>query len=152
MTQERLSVRPATRGDIPAILAMLVDDKLGSTREEPDNLALYEAAFERIASTPTVTLYLAESGGEPVGTFLFILIPGLALKGMLRVEIEQVRIASARRGQGLGRQMIGWAVDEARRRGAGMVQLTMNRERTESRRFYESLGFVASHDGFKLYP
>ena len=86
-----------------------------------------------------------------VGTFLFIVIPGFALKGMLRVEIEQVRIASSHRGKGLGRQMIGWAIAEAQRIGAGMVQLAMNKSRTDSHRFYESLGFTASHEGFKLY-
>ncbi|MFN0263819.1 N-acetyltransferase family protein [Tepidamorphus sp. 3E244] len=149
-----LTVRDATRADLPAIIAMLVDDDLGSTREDASEAGrtIYEDAFARIEDCETVFLKVAEQESEIVGTFLFIVIPGLALKGMLRVEIEQVRIASSHRGEGLGRQMIGWAIDEARRMGAGMVQLTMNKSRTESHRFYESLGFVASHEGFKLYP
>ncbi|MCB2076523.1 MAG: GNAT family N-acetyltransferase [Novosphingobium sp.] len=148
-----LAVREAAREDIPVILAMLADDDLGSTREDASEagLGIYEAAFDRIAASGNVSLKLVELDGAPVGTFLFIVIPGLALKGMVRVEIEQVRIASSHRGEGLGRKMIGWAIDEARRIGAGMVQLTMNKTRTDSKRFYESLGFTASHEGFKLY-
>ena len=148
-----LTVREAAREDIPAILDMLVDDDLGKTREDASEAGrgIYDAAFDRIAASDNVSLKIAELGGEPVGTFLLIVIPGLALKGMLRVEIEQVRIASTHRGKGLGRKMIGWAVGEARRLGAGMVQLTMNKSRTQSHRFYESLGFTASHEGFKLY-
>ena len=148
-----LTVREAAREDIPAILDMLVDDDLGKTREDASEAGrgTYDAAFDRIEKSSDVSLKIAELDGRPVGTFLFIVIPGFALKGMLRVEIEQVRIASSHRGKGLGRQMIGWAIAEAQRIGAGMVQLAMNKSRTDSHRFYESLGFTASHEGFKLY-
>jgi GNAT superfamily N-acetyltransferase len=91
-----------------------------------------------------------EDGGEIVGYLQLTFIPGLSLRGMLRGQIESVRIASSRRGGGLGHRMFEWAIAECRRRGCGMVQLAMNKSRADALRFYESLGFVASHEGFKL--
>jgi GNAT superfamily N-acetyltransferase len=91
-----------------------------------------------------------EDEGEVVGYLQLTFIPGLSLKGMLRGQIESVRIASSRRGQRLGHVLLQWAIGECRRRGCGMVQLAMNKSREDTLRFYKSLGFVASHDGFKL--
>jgi len=91
-----------------------------------------------------------EDAGEVAGYLQLTFIPGLSLKGMLRGQIESVRIASSRRGQGFGHVLLTWAIAECRRRGCGVVQLTMHKSRDETLRFYESLGFVASHEGFKL--
>ena len=43
-------------------------------------------------------------------------------------------------------------VDESRRQGCQLVQLTSDNTRTDAHRFYERLGFTASHVGFKLQP
>ncbi|MEQ9609752.1 MAG: GNAT family N-acetyltransferase [Kiloniellaceae bacterium] len=143
------TIRRAMRDDLPAIVALLADDALGKTREAPGD-PCYAEAFAAIERDANQFLAVVDDGGEVVGCFQLSFIPGLSLKGMWRGQIESVRIAASRRGQGLGHLMIGWAIDESRRRGCGLVQLTMNKSRQDSHRFYESLGFEATHEGFKL--
>ena len=125
---------------------------LGSTREAagPALDPRYTAAFAAIDGDPNQLLAVGEEEGILVGCLQLTFIPGLSLQGMLRGQIESVRIAAARRGGGLGHTMLEWAIAECRRRGCGLVQLTMNKSRDETLRFYQSLGFVASHEGFKL--
>jgi ribosomal protein S18 acetylase RimI-like enzyme len=125
---------------------------LGGTREAT-GAALdprYGAAFDAIEADPNQLFIVAEDDGVVVGCLQLSFIPGLSLQGTLRGQIESVRIASSRRGGGLGRAMLEWAVAECRRRGCGLVQLTMNKSRADALRFYQSLGFVATHEGFKL--
>ena len=133
-------------------MALLADDVLGSGREDPGPPLnpRYAEAFAAIARDQNQLLAVAEAGGAVVGCLQLTFIPGLSLQGMWRGQIESVRIAASRRGGGLGRQMLEWAIAECRARGCGLVQLTMNKSRTDALRFYESLGFVASHEGFKL--
>jgi GNAT superfamily N-acetyltransferase len=142
-------IRRATRADLPALVALLADDPLGATRESADPAA-YARAFDAVDADAHQVLVCAEEGGEVVGTVQLTLIPGLSRGGMLRGQIEAVRVRADRRGSGLGRQLVEWAVDEARRRGCGLVQLTTDRSRTDAHRFYAALGFVDSHRGFKL--
>jgi GNAT superfamily N-acetyltransferase len=143
-------VRRATRDDVPAIVALLVDDPLGATRETQAHPEAYLQAFGAIDADPAHELVVLDDGGEVVGTLQLTLLPGLSRGGALRAQIEAVRVASSRRGQGLGEQLITWAIEEARRRGAVIVQLTTDSSRTDAHRFYERLGFVASHVGMKL--
>ncbi|ADI08463.1 hypothetical protein SBI_05343 [Streptomyces bingchenggensis BCW-1] len=143
-------IRRATADDIPAIVAMLADDPLGARRESPDDLDPYQAAFERIDRDPGQRLVVAVRDGRTVGTLQLTVIPGLSRRGATRSIIESVRIHSDERGGGLGTQLIQWAVDESRRAGCVLVQLTSDATRTDAHRFYERLGFEASHVGFKL--
>jgi ribosomal protein S18 acetylase RimI-like enzyme len=145
-----VTFRPATAADIPAIVAMLADDPLGSERETPDDLAPYEAAFAEVAANPYQVIVVAEANGEVVGTAQVIFMPGLSHRGMRRAEIEAVRVRADQRGSGLGSALIRECIAQARQRGCGMVQLASNAARTDARRFYERLGFTASHVGFKL--
>jgi GNAT superfamily N-acetyltransferase len=128
---------------------MLADDMLGRSRETPGD-PLYAAAFAAMERDPNQLPVVLDDAGAVVGYLQITFIPGLSLKGMLRGQIESVRIAASRRGQGLGRVLLGWAIEECRRRGCGMVQLAMNKSREDTLRFYKSLGFVASHEGLKL--
>ena len=144
-----LNVRRATADDITAIVAMLADDALGATRESPDDLTPYAAAFREIDGDPRQYLAIAEQEGEIVGTLQLTFIPGLSHKGMTRALIEAVRVSSAARGGGIGSRLIEWAVEEACTRGCGMVQLTTNAARTDAHRFYAKLGFEPTHVGFK---
>ena len=117
----------------------------------PDHAEEVMPAFlAAIARDPNQFLAVVDDGGTVAGCLQLSFIPGLSLKGMWRGQIESVRIAASRRGQGLGHVMIEWAIAECRRRGCGLVQLTMNKSRQDSHRFYESLGFEATHEGFKL--
>ncbi|RCV51831.1 GNAT family N-acetyltransferase [Marinitenerispora sediminis] len=145
-----LQIRRAVAADIPGIVALLADDELGATRESPHDLAPYREAFAEIDADPRQFLAVAERGGRTVGTLQLTFLPGLSHRGGTRAQIEAVRIAGDARGRGLGTVLISWAVEEARRRGCRMVQLTSDAGRVDARRFYERLGFTASHVGFKL--
>ncbi|HEY9409669.1 MAG TPA: GNAT family N-acetyltransferase [Jiangellaceae bacterium] len=143
-------IRPATVADVGAVVALLADDDLGAARETPGDLDPYLRAFELVARDPAQLLVVAEQDGEVVGTLQLSLIPGLSRRGATRALIEAVFVASSQRGNGLGGRLIEWAIDEAKRRGSVMAQLTSDASRTDAHRFYERLGFTASHVGFKL--
>lgn len=152
----RFSLRPAARADLPAILRLLADDRLGAVREETSDPAPYEAAFEAIDADPAHLLLVGELAPEQggparvVATFQLSFLPGLSRRGSWRAQLEAVRVAAELRGQGVGAAMVGWALEESRRRGCSLVQLTTDKSRTAAHRFYERLGFAASHEGMKL--
>ncbi|MET7484957.1 GNAT family N-acetyltransferase [Streptomyces sp. NPDC005538] len=147
---EDLEIRAAITEDIPAIVDMLADDPLGSQRESPDDLTPYLAALERLTADPNQHLVVAVREGRVVGTLQLTVIPGLSRKGAARSIIEAVRIHADERGSGLGTRLIEWAIAESRRQDCQLVQLTSDVTRTDAHRFYERLGFTASHVGFKL--
>ncbi|WP_248305379.1 GNAT family N-acetyltransferase [Agromyces sp. H66] len=118
----------------------------------PERRDAYEHAFEAIDADPAQTLVAVEaSGGEAVGTMQLTLIPGLARGGATRMQIEAVRVAESARSLGLGTAMMRWAIERARASGAALVQLTSDARRADAHRFYERLGFEASHVGYKLF-
>ena len=147
-----LLFRPARSDDLPAIVALLADDELGAGREDartPLN-PRYTAAFAAITADPNHLLLVADKGGDIVGCLQLTFIPGLTRSGKWRGQIEGVRVARSVRRSGVGGQMIRFAVEECRRRGCEIVQLTTDKGRPDAHRFYAGLGFVASHEGMKL--
>lgn len=140
--------REATRSDVPAIVAMLADDALGAAREGTD-LAPYLAAFDAMQGEGGNTLIVGEAGGRIVATCQLTFISGLSLKAARRAQVESVRVASDMRGQGVGEALLAEAERRARAAGCTLLQLTMNRSRADAKRFYERIGFEASHFGFK---
>ncbi|MFF5210257.1 GNAT family N-acetyltransferase [Streptosporangium sp. NPDC000396] len=144
-----VNFRIARIDDLPLIVAMIADDSIAAVRTG-DFGPEHRAAFEAIEADPNNELIVAELDGEVVGTMQLTYIPGISRRGATRLQIEAVRIASHLRGQGLGRKMMEWAVDRGRARGCVMVQLTTDKARKDAHRFYDSLGFVASHEGYKL--
>ncbi|PBC62217.1 GNAT family N-acetyltransferase [Streptomyces sp. Tue6028] len=145
-----LEIRAAIADDVPEIVAMLADDPLGAQRESPDDLSPYLDALERLSGDPNQHLMVAVRERRVVGTLQLTVIPGLSRKGATRSVIEGVRIHADERGSGLGTQLIEWAIGESRRQDCQLVQLTSDVTRTDAHRFYERLGFTASHVGFKL--
>jgi GNAT superfamily N-acetyltransferase len=146
-------LRRAAAQDVPAIVNLLATDQLGATRDgvrTPEDLARYQRAFRAIDEDPAHILVVAESDGDVVATMQVSFIPGLARRGALRAQLEAVRVADACRGRGLGAAMMAWAIAKAQQRGCALVQLTSDKSRTSAHRFYERLGFVASHEGMKL--
>ena len=145
-------IRTARRDDVPAIVHLLADDTFGASREQPtDPLPqAYWDAFDAISIQGGNELLVAEANGEVVGCLQLTVIPGLARRGALRMQIEAVRVHESHRSTGLGAAMMRWAVDDARLRGCALVQLTSDKTRTDAHRFYERLGFTPSHEGFKL--
>jgi len=147
-----VTFRRAASDDLAAIVALLADDPIGSGRESPGERLDpgYTDAFAAIGRDPNQLLAVAEIGGTVIGCLQLSFVPGLTRRGMWRGQIEGVRIAGAERGTGLGRTMLRWAIEECRRRGCGLVQLTSDKRRAEAHLFYEALGFRATHEGYKL--
>jgi ribosomal protein S18 acetylase RimI-like enzyme len=146
------TIRPARRKDVPAIVALLADDPLGRGREiDSDPLPpTYWRAFDEIAAQTGNFLFVAERGGAVVGCLQLTIIPGLSRQGMKRGLIEAVRVGAACRGQGVGEALVRHVIGIARAESCGLVQLTSDKSRPDAHRFYEQLGFVASHVGLKL--
>jgi GNAT superfamily N-acetyltransferase len=158
-----LTFRTATRADVPAILALLADDDITRARAAAAGLpepaapvaesvdAALWAAFEAIDADPRNELIVAESpDGTLAATCQLTFTPSLSRGGAERLTIEAVRVRADLRGHGHGRALIHWSLDRARERGCRLAQLTTDKQRTDARRFYESLGFTASHEGMKL--
>ncbi|SCG34832.1 GNAT family N-acetyltransferase [Micromonospora inositola] len=142
--------RDAIRAELPAVIALLADDVLGKARDFTEVDDAYEKAFAEIDADPRNHLVVADAGGELLGCMQITYIPGLGRHGAERSLIESVRVRSDLRGRGLGREMMAWAIDQARQRGCALVQLTTDKTRADAHRFYRNLGFVASHEGMKL--
>ncbi|MGH3272326.1 MAG: GNAT family N-acetyltransferase [Trebonia sp.] len=149
----RVMLRRAVASDVPEIVDLLAADQLGSTRDGstcPEDLAAYQAAFETINRDPAHLLLVAQAGPGIVATMQLSFLPGLARRGALRAQIEAVRVHQAYRDRGLGAALFTWAISESRRRHCALVQLTTDKSRTSAHRFYQRLGFTATHEGMKL--
>jgi GNAT superfamily N-acetyltransferase len=144
-------MRRATAADLPHIVRLLADDALGARRERMESPlpASYGLAFAAIDADPNNELVIAELESRVVGVLQLTWIPSLTYQGRWRAQIEGVRIAADLRSSGLGRQLIAWAIDRATQRGCHLLQLTCDKQRPDAIRFYESLGFKASHEGMK---
>ncbi|TIS62318.1 MAG: GNAT family N-acetyltransferase [Mesorhizobium sp.] len=145
-------IRRAREADLPAIVAMLADDALGRARENA-SVPLAQAyldAFAAVDSDPNQLLAVMTDGADIIGTLQISFLAGLSLQGAWRGQIEAVRVAADRRGERLGQRLLEWAIGKCRERGCRVVQLTTNKSRLDAHRFYERLGFKASHIGYKL--
>jgi ribosomal protein S18 acetylase RimI-like enzyme len=149
-TNPPLNIRTAVLADLPAIAAMLADDVLGTSRERTGDLSVYESAWRQMQAQTGNEVLVAVLGSQVVGCLQLIVIPGLARQGALRAQIEGVRVASTHRGQDIGERMFAHAIELARAAGCRLVQLTTDKRRTDAHRFYERLGFEATHEGMKL--
>lgn len=147
-----MEFRKATATDLPAIVKLLADDPLGAKRERAEDPLPqdYRDAFAAIEQQAGNSVIVALDNGAVVGCLQLTLIPGLSRLGMLRAQIESVRVAESHRSQGLGEVLFRHAIERAREAGCGLVQLTTDRSRPDALRFYERLGFEASHLGMKL--
>ncbi|MCG8436219.1 MAG: GNAT family N-acetyltransferase [Gammaproteobacteria bacterium] len=148
----KILLRPAEKDDIKPIVAMLADDKLGRQRENyiqplPKE---YFLAWQEIKEDVNNELVVACAEKVIVGVLQITFIPNLTYQGSKRAQIEGVRVHKAYRSKGVGKQLFEWAIHRARENNCRLVQLTTNKSRAEAKSFYESLGFVASHDGMKL--
>jgi GNAT superfamily N-acetyltransferase len=145
--------RKATEKDVPFIVQLIADDKLGKQRENyqeplPES---YFKAFENINADPNQELMVVEKDDEIIGTLQLSFIQYLTYQGGVRAQIEAVRIHKNYRGKGLGKQLFTWAINRAKQRKAHVLQLSTDKKRPEALAFYKSLGFIASHEGMKLH-
>lgn len=155
MNQPALIFRKATRGDVPAVVRLLTGDPISARREvhacASSLPAAYYLAFEAIDRDPNNQLVVAQLDGQVVGVLQMTFIPGMTYQGGWRALIEGVHVDSAVRSRGIGHRLFEWAIERARQRACCLVQLTSNKARGDAIRFYEALGFVASHEGLKLH-
>jgi GNAT superfamily N-acetyltransferase len=153
MPEAAPTFRRARADDVPDIVRLLADDPLGATRERYESPLpeSYARAFRAIEQDANNELVVACRGERVVGVLQLTYIPSLTYQGGWRALIEGVRVDSGERSQGLGKTLFEWAIARARERGCHMVQLTTDKARPDAKRFYESLGFVASHEGLKLH-
>jgi ribosomal protein S18 acetylase RimI-like enzyme len=145
-------IRRATRDDVVEIIRLLADDMLGREREryETPLPESYYEAFEEIDRDPNQELVVVEDETGVVGTLQLSTVPSLSHRGSRRAIVEAVRVDSRLRGRGIGEEMMRWAMARARERGCTTLQLTTDKQRTDAHRFYERLGFAASHVGMKI--
>lgn len=149
-----LIIREALKADVVAIAALI---RMGAShnpasREDAMREAAhldYQQGFEAVSASPDTTLYVVEQSARIIGTYQLTILPGIAERGRLRAKIESVHVDPDMRGQGIGRRMIAHALAQAKSRGAGIMELSSNKIRTQAHRFYRELGFDQSHEGFK---
>ncbi|MEO1088542.1 MAG: GNAT family N-acetyltransferase [Acidobacteriota bacterium] len=151
--RDLLCFRRARSADLPAIVHLLADDPLGATRESdvsplPDS---YCDAFKAIDRDGNQELVVVELEERVIGVLQLTYIPSMTYRGGWRALIEGVRVSSELRSSGVGRHLFQWAVERARERGCRILQLTTDKSRPAAIKFYEGLGFVASHEGMKLH-
>ncbi len=145
--------RRACREDLDAIVGLLADDPLGAKRESHTSplAESYYTAFEAIDRDPNNELVVVQVEEEIVGVLQLTFIPSITYRGSWRALIEGVRVASQMRSNGVGTRLFMWAIERARQRQCHLLQLTSDKARPDAIRFYERLGFVASHEGMKLH-
>lgn len=150
--QSSITIRPARREDVAAIVGMLADDHLGRAREriEDPMPQVYYDAFDKIARDPNLTLVVAEDAGRVVGCLQLCILPGLSSQGASRALVEDVRVASDLRSKGIGEQLLRWAIAQARAKPCTLIELLTHNSRVDAQRFYERLGFARSHTGMVI--
>lgn len=149
-----LNIREAIKTDVPEIVAMIANDKLGKLREDYRNPLpnTYYNAFKNISADPNQELMVMETeSGQIIGTLQLSFIQYLTYQGGIRAQIEAVRVHKDYRGQGVGQQFFEWAIQRAKDKGAHVIQLTTDKKRPEALNFYKKLGFTTSHEGLKLH-
>ena len=152
MRLSKIIFRVAAYADVPSIIRLLADDKLGSLREKYEDPIpeSYYSAYELIDKDPNHELIVAELDGEVMGTLHLMFLPSLSFQGGMRAQIESLRVDTHYQNQGVGSQMMKWAIQRAKDRNAHIVQLTTHKSRADAHRFYERLGFKGTHLGMKL--
>jgi ribosomal protein S18 acetylase RimI-like enzyme len=145
-----MALREARRDEVRQIVEMLIDDDLGQSREDLADLTPYLQGFDSIAADPSNTQYVWEENGEILGCLQLTVIPGIGQRGLLRAQVEGVRVKGSQRGSGVGQKMMQAVMAIARERGCDIMQLTTNKTRKDAQRFYEQLGFTKSHEGMKV--
>ncbi len=149
---DAVTVRVARREDVPAVVRLLADDMLGRHRERVEEpvAPVYLRAFDDMATQAGNELLVAVRDGEVVGCLQLTMVAGLSRAGMRRAHLEGVRVCGRHRGRRIGERLVTAAIARATAAGCGLVQLTSDATRTDALRFYERLGFKATHVGMKL--
>ncbi len=152
MPPSETTVREAADGDLPRIVELLAQLSLDAPREEfgPPLPESYRSAFREVEADPRQRLFVVETEGRIVGAASLVIVPNLSHQGRPYAIVENVVVDAAKRGGGYGELLLRYAMAEARRAGCYKLSLTSNKQRRDAHRFYESLGFRATHEGFRV--
>jgi len=142
------TIRPATAADLPGVLALYAQPDMDDGRVL--SLQDAEALYARFAAYPDYTLYVAESERQIVGSFALLIMDNLGHRGAPSAVIEDVVVAPARHGQGIGRRMMAFAIDRARKKRCYKLVLSSNAKRERAHAFYEQLGFERHGYSFRI--
>ena len=147
-----IAIRPAVEADLPRIVELLLELSLDDPREDlgPPLPTAYRDTFREIQADPRQQLVVLEADGQVIGTLTLIVVPHLSYRGRPFAVVESVVVDAGARSAGYGEQLMRYAIAEARRAGCHRISLTSNKRRSDAHRFYERLGFHATHEGFKL--
>ncbi|KEZ78941.1 GNAT family N-acetyltransferase [Salinisphaera hydrothermalis] len=132
-------IREAGRADLPDVLELYAQPSMDDEIVLP--LAEAELVFERMQRYPDYRLYVAEHDGTIVGTYALLVMDNLGHRGTPSAVVEDVAVAPACQGHGVGRALMAHAVDTARSKGCYKLVLSSNLKRDAAHAFYESLGF-----------
>ena len=149
-----LTATKATLSDLPAIVNLLIEDELGQTREKVGDVIdqRYINAFQPIdADSNQYLMVVVNPEQQIIATCHLTIMPSLTFIGSNRMQIEAVRVSSRYRGQKIGEWMMSAALKWAKANHVSMIQLTTNKKRPRAKQFYERLGFIATHEGMKLF-
>jgi GNAT superfamily N-acetyltransferase len=144
-----LVIRSADGGDVPRLIELVEHGSLLERQEDPHDLGTYRAALAELQSADANDVLVAEWDGAVVGMCQLIVFRHFQRHGGRCAEVESLHVHPDFRGRGIGRQLLGAAVEAARRAGCYRIQLTSNQLRTDAHRFYLREGFEATHVGFK---
>ena len=145
-------VRVATEADLPRVVELLAQLTTDDPREQPGSppTEVYTEAFRRMQADQDQRLLVLEAGGRIVGTLVLLIIPNLTHQGRPYATVENVIVDDSERGAGRGRQLMEYAIDEAKRAGCYKMALTSHKSRTAAHRFYEGLGFKSTHEAYRI--
>jgi ribosomal protein S18 acetylase RimI-like enzyme len=145
-------IRDATEADLPRLVELLDQLSLDGSREAVESTVAdeYRAAFDAIQRDANQRLLVLEADGELMGSLVLVIVPNLTHRGKPWATIENVVIDERARGSGLGRRMIQYAIEQAKAAGCYKVALTSHKDREDAHRFYESLGFVSTHEAYRI--
>lgn len=145
-------IREATEDDLPRLIELLAQLSLDAPREDagPPLPQTYSAAFVEIQADQRQRLLVAEASGRIAGSATLIIVPNLTHQGRPYAIVENVVVDQTQRGGGIGELLMRHAIEAAGRAGCYKLSLTSNRRREDAHRFYERLGFVATHEGYRI--
>jgi GNAT superfamily N-acetyltransferase len=148
LDQAKLLIRPAAAADLEKVLALYAQPEFDAGDVLP--LETAKRLWQRFADYPDYTLYVAERAADVVGSFALLVMHNLGHLGAPSAIVEDVVVAPAFQGHGIGKAMMQFALDRCREKGCYKLVLSSNAKREDAHAFYESLGFVRHGFSFRI--
>jgi len=141
-------IRIATHEDLPEILSLY--SQLETDDTQVLELEKAKAIFDKMKSYPDYHVYVAEADGVIIGTFALAIMDNLAHMGARSGLIEDVAVSPLLHGQGIGKQMMKFAIEICREKSCYKISLSSNLKRKNAHEFYEGIGFKIHGYSFQM--